>query len=109
MLWCVDANFLLYRSPDVRFVLPLAPTVSLDQLAAQASPGTNSNIERFGWASASMERLEASAYPRFDPDQCGAPVAILTTPRGARVEVFQHFPAYDVFRECDVCITTVRA
>ncbi|GAQ78904.1 lipid-A-disaccharide synthase [Klebsormidium nitens] len=95
------------ESPDVRFVLPLAPTVSLEELAAQACPDRNPNIHQFGWTSANLALLASSHSSRFTPDPSGAPVAILTTPGGARVEVYHHFPAYDVFRECDVCLTTI--
>jgi predicted short-subunit dehydrogenase-like oxidoreductase (DUF2520 family) len=38
----------------VRFVLPLAPTVSLDVLAQHADPCLNPLIARFKWAAANL-------------------------------------------------------
>ncbi|KAK3259829.1 hypothetical protein CYMTET_31184 [Cymbomonas tetramitiformis] len=90
------AEQLAQRCPDVRFVLPVAPTVTVEMLAEYACPSTNQYIEQFGWG-------RAAPAPPEDPQR----LPELRTGGGARIELWTRAPAYDLFEQCDVCLTTV--
>ncbi len=77
-------------------MIPVAPTLDLAQLAAYANPQVNGAIAQFGWASATLVTpLDQRPY--------------LQTPAGLQVELWTDFPAYDLLRTCDLCLTTVGA
>jgi hypothetical protein len=104
----------------VRFVLPLAPTVSLDVLARHADPCLNPLIARFKWAAGnlvlnqskeiqpdSMKQFEdrgAKESPQFLKD---GPVGELLTKGQVHIEIWQQFPPYTVYQQCNLCLTTV--
>ncbi|APB34696.1 Cyanobacteria-specific protein related to lipidA disaccharide synthetase [Gloeomargarita lithophora Alchichica-D10] len=86
---------LAQRHPDVEFILPVAPTLTLAALARYADPQDNPIITRLGWESATLEQVGQYNY--------------FVLKNGLRVRLVQAFPAYSVLRECCVCITTVGA
>ncbi|OAE22977.1 hypothetical protein AXG93_2717s1070 [Marchantia polymorpha subsp. ruderalis] len=99
----------------VRFVLPLAPTVTLSMLAKQADPLSNPNISQFHWSSAKVspnvdkqlhlehqdESSSGGTYSQFEA------VGHLMTDEGVHIDILQQFPAHDVFKRCSLCVTTV--
>ncbi|MEN9217985.1 MAG: hypothetical protein Q6J33_03135 [Gloeomargarita sp. DG_2_bins_126] len=89
------AAWLGERYPQVEFVLPVAPTLTLAALARYAHPQGNPLINRLGWESATLERIAPNHY--------------LTLKNGLRVRLVQDFPAYEVLRTCSACVTTVGA
>ncbi|MEN9213889.1 MAG: hypothetical protein Q6J18_00640 [Gloeomargarita sp. DG02_3_bins_56] len=89
------AAWLGARYPQVEFVLPVAPTLTLAALARYAQPQENPLINRLGWESATLERIAPNHY--------------LTLKSGLRVRLVQEFPAYEVLRTCSACVTTVGA
>ena len=103
-----------------RFVLPLAPTVTLEQLQAYFSPEKNFVVNKHQWLGTSELRLEthqaeheriglSSEYvgdivSRTRGESEGLP------PReeGLKIEVYRGLlPPYDVYRSSDLAITTV--
>ncbi|BBN08883.1 hypothetical protein MPTK1_4g15230 [Marchantia polymorpha subsp. ruderalis] len=99
----------------VRFVLPLAPTVTLSMLAKQADPLSNPNISQFHWSSAKVspnvdkqlhlehqdESSSGGTYSQFEA------VGHLMTDEGVHIDILQQFPAHDVFKRCSLCVTTI--
>ncbi|WP_421655285.1 lipid-A-disaccharide synthase [Leptothermofonsia sp. ETS-13] len=85
--------------PNIRFVMPVAPTLDLQTLAKYGSPLQNPIIQRFGWAEASLAESAAA--------ESGTP--ILKTGSGLQVELWTPFPAYEMLSQCTLCITTVGA
>jgi lipid A disaccharide synthetase len=85
--------------PNVRFVMPVAPTLDLQTLAKYGDSLQNPIIQRFSWTEA---RLIESA-------PTGAGVPILKTSSGLQVELWTSFPAYELLSQCTLCITTVGA
>ena len=79
--------------PDVRFVVPVAPTLEPEALLPYADGHHNPFVARF---SSPPVRLTHS------------PLA-LELNGGGRVMLHTDFPAYDLLRQCQVCITTVGA
>ncbi len=90
------ADHLHAARPDLRFVLPLAPTVQLNQLADYANPQKNAAIAQFGGGSAQLV-----APPGQRP--------YLQTPSGLTVEIWTEFPAYELLATCDLCLTGLGA
>jgi lipid-A-disaccharide synthase len=84
--------------PEVRFVIPVAPTLQLQDLAKFAAAEQNPAIAQFGWAAAQL----------VVPDAVNQ-LPYLQTRSGLQVELHTEFPAHDLLAECTVCLTTVGA
>ncbi len=89
-----SAEVLAQQYPGLKFILPLAPTVSPEKLAFYAS-SANPNIALMGGATAELVDRQGIWY--------------LVTARGLEIQLWTQFPAYDVLSLCRVCITTVGA
>lgn len=92
------ADVLHEQRPDLRCVIPVAPTLSLSDLARYADPTQNPTIEKLGWASGELVLPEDErSLPR------------LKTPAGAEVVLWTKFPAYGLLSQSALCFTTVGA
>ena len=88
------AEYMQSLEPTLRFVVPVAPTTSLEYLASFGDP-KNVDIEAtFGTSAALVQ------------DQSGAK---LVTPKGTAVHLWTQSPAYDLLARCALCITTIGA
>lgn len=86
----------LQRSlPEVRFIIPVAPTLDLATLAKFADPNQNPIIQKLGWGSGELIQEAETAY--------------LKTPGGVRIDLWCAFPAYEILAQCHLCLTTVGA
>lgn len=87
-----------------RFVLPLAPTVTMEELEQAASTPV------LGWASATMEHPKETQHaspPGSDASMQGI-LAATWKHMHANVEVWcSTAPAYGLLAACDLCVTTV--
>lgn len=88
------ADELARQLPTAQFRFALAPTVSLPQLLDFARPGEA--MIKVGGTTATLIEL---------PDQR----PVLRTPQGTMVELYQEFPAHDLYRNSTVCVTTAGA
>jgi hypothetical protein len=106
----------------VQFVLPLAPTVSLDVLAQHAYLCLNPLIVCFKWAEANLilnqsKEIQADSMKQFEdrgPKEKpqlvkGGLVGQILAQGQVNIEIWQEFPPYAVFQSCNLCLTTVRA
>ncbi|MCS6813514.1 MAG: lipid-A-disaccharide synthase, partial [Cyanobacteria bacterium] len=84
--------------PNVRFVLPVAPTVTCDEIAQFARADHNSCIRQFGWAEGELARNHDRLVLRTHTDS-----------GTIDIELYEDFPAYHVLAQCDACVTTVGA
>jgi hypothetical protein len=85
------ADRLARLRPGCRFLLPLAPTTSIDDLLAQAGPANP------------IARAYRSGLPRLrQPD-------LLETPAGTRIRLVRENPAYGALSQCALALTTVGA
>lgn len=80
--------------PQTRFVIPVAPTLGLETLARFANPQQNAVAQLFGGVSAKLH-LESPPY--------------LLTTNGVKLELWTQSPAYDLFYQCRLCLTTIGA
>ncbi len=80
--------------PHSRFILPVAPTLTLEALAAFGNPQDNPIITKTGWASADLIQF---------------PSPHLKTHQGLEVELITQFPAHDYLSQCHLALTTVGA
>jgi lipid-A-disaccharide synthase len=92
------ADQLHQTHPSVQFVIPVAPAIDLQALAAYADPAQNPIIQKLGWASATL----------ILPDTAEQ-LPLLKTPLGTEVILWTQFPAYDVLAQCTLCLTTLGA
>jgi lipid-A-disaccharide synthase len=92
------AEYIHRRKPEIKFVLPVAPTLDLPTLASFADPQKNPYVDIFGASPASLIIPENSA------DR-----ASLVTETGLNVELYPENPAYELLSQCHICLTTVGA
>jgi hypothetical protein len=103
----------------VRFVLPLAPTVSLDMLAQHADPCLNPLIACFKWAAANLilnqsKEIQADSMKQFEnrgPKEKpqlvkGGLVGQFLTQGQVNIEIWQEFPPYAVFQPHNLCLSS---
>jgi lipid A disaccharide synthetase len=89
------AEYIQAANPQVKFAIPVAPTIDLATLASYADPTKNPIIALVDGATATLERDENSTY--------------LQTAKGLKVSLHVEFPAYDWLSKCTLCLTTVGA
>ncbi len=89
------AEYIQAVYPQVKFAIPVAPTIDVTTLASYADPNFNPVIGLVNGATATLEQGEAHPY--------------LLTAKGLRVELRTEFPAYEWLSECSLCLTTIGA
>ena len=82
------------RQPQIKFVIPVAPTLNLATIARYASRESNQAISFLGNVAG---RIESDEYP------------YLLTSGGTKIELVTKFPAYETLINCQLCLTTVGA
>jgi lipid-A-disaccharide synthase len=85
--------------PEVEFILPLAPTLDLQQLAEFADSQHNPLVSCMGGTSAQLRLPEANSPA----------LPYLETPAGLRVTLVTEFPAHAALSPCQLALTTVGA
>jgi lipid A disaccharide synthetase len=89
------AEYIQVANPQVKFAIPVAPTIDITTLASYADPAQNPIISLVNGATATLERDGSIPY--------------LRTATGLKVELHTEFPAYDWLSKCTLCLTTVGA
>ncbi len=97
-LLLATADYVAQRRPQVRFVVPVAPSLDLATLMAYADPEKNPFMAVF---QAPMAQLHAATETR--------PLPVITTQRGTEIALWQPFPAHAITSLCRLCLTTVGA
>ncbi|NEP16957.1 MAG: lipid-A-disaccharide synthase [Leptolyngbya sp. SIO4C1] len=90
------ADYLYPLRSQLRFVVPVAPTLDIATLVSYADPAQNS-----------MTALMQSPPAKLVQPDAGLPY--LQTPAGAKVYLWTAFPALDLLAQCRLCLTTVGA
>ncbi|MBD1887996.1 lipid-A-disaccharide synthase [Coleofasciculus sp. FACHB-SPT9] len=91
------AEYLHAVRPQIRFAIPVAPTLDLKTLARFADPKQNPVIELVKGATAELMTPNPPELP------------YLKTAAGVRIELWTRSPAYDLLSQCSLCFTTVGA
>ena len=81
--------------PQTRFVIPVAPTLDLPNLARFADPLQNPILLQFGAVAAVLKQEAEQVY--------------LQTQEGLRIDLWTEVPAYGLLAKCDLCLTTIGA
>jgi lipid A disaccharide synthetase len=89
------AQHLERLQPQIDFILPVAPTLSLNTLARFANSDCNPITAKFDGATATLTAENDTSY--------------LKTPTGTKIKLIQQFPAREDLCRCQICITTVGA
>ena len=92
------AHHLRLAFPDLRFVIPVAPTLDLPTLTRFANPATNPMAEAFGGSGAELVLGNSLGD-----------LPCLKTVDGLRVDLWTASPAHELLAQCRLCITTVGA
>ncbi|MBE9205303.1 lipid-A-disaccharide synthase [Nostoc sp. LEGE 06077] len=92
------AEYIHTKQPQIKFVIPVAPTLDLPTLVSFADPRKNPFTETFKFSGASLVMPEQNhEYP------------LLKTDQGLNIELHQENPAYSILSQCSICLTTVGA
>jgi lipid A disaccharide synthetase len=89
------AEYIQAKYPQVKFIVPLAPTIDLATIAKYGDPLNNPAIAMVNGSSSMLKEDESGFY--------------LQTPQGLKVTVHTEFPAYDLLTQCTLCLTTIGA
>jgi lipid A disaccharide synthetase len=89
------AEYIQAEHPQVKFVIPVAPTIDLATIAKYGDARNNPAIALVNGATATLEENETGFY--------------LQTPNGLTVALHTDFPAYDLLSKCTLCLTTIGA
>ena len=92
------ADYLKNVQPNIKFIIPVAPTLELDALASYANPDKNPLITKLGWVSGELISTNTEQEKPY-----------LLTSRGTKVDLLTEFPAYNSLLKCQLCVTTVGA
>ena len=92
------ADHLRTLKPNIKLIIPVAPTLELSTLASFANPEQNSLINKLGWTSG---KLISTNTKQENP--------YLLTSGGTKVDLITEFPAYNSLLKCQLCVTTVGA
>jgi len=96
--FCLGTAEAIHRlHPQTRFVIPVAPMLSLETLSQFANAAYNPDIRLFEGASTAVLVKDGPSLPS------------LRTPGGLEVLLWLTQPAYDVMSQFRLCITTVGA
>ncbi|GAB4530587.1 MAG: hypothetical protein Tsb0014_13350 [Pleurocapsa sp.] len=82
--------------PQVKFIIPVAPTLDLATLASYGDPQQNQLIEKLGKVGGKLIHTD-TAQP------------YLITSGGTKIQLITQFPAYEILAQCQLCLTTVGA
>jgi lipid A disaccharide synthetase len=89
------AEYIQAEYPQVKFIIPVAPTIDLATIAKYGDPANNPAIAMVNGATSTLEQDATGFY--------------LQTPQGLTVALHTDFPAYDLLTECTLCLTTIGA
>lgn len=90
------AHNIYQQRPGDRFVIGVAPNLSLDDLAAYANPALNPVPAELSGPKASLVRAKSG-------------LSFFQIENGPKVYLWERFPALDLFSQCSLCFTTVGA
>ncbi len=88
------AELLRQAQPKLEFVIPVAPSVTVEYIAQFGDRQSNPVVDLVGGTTATL--------------QPGNP-AYLETAQGIKILLYTDFPAYDQLSECCLCLTTIGA
>ncbi|MBD2448055.1 lipid-A-disaccharide synthase [Nostoc sp. FACHB-152] len=99
------AEYIHAKKPEIKFVIPVAPTLDLETLASFADPQKNPFIKIFGSNGAELILPEENHNESISTNK----LPVLKTITGTTVELWRETPAYGILSNCCLCLTTVGA
>lgn len=95
---CAIADQIHTACPQTQFVIPVAPTLQIEELAKFADASQNPMVQRVNGSAAQL------IIPN-EPDT----LPYLKTESGLKIYLWTEFPAHAVLSSCQFCVTTVGA
>jgi len=103
------AREIYQRLPDVQFMIPVAPTTDVATIARYADPALNPIVDRFQWQGAERVVLESVSEGLWAGQPPTPALQVTTLETRFQVPLVTQFPAYDLLRQCQLCLTTIGA
>ncbi|WP_024544571.1 hypothetical protein [Picosynechococcus sp. NKBG15041c] len=94
-LMLATATIIHDQRPEVQFMLPVAPTITIQTLLRYGDRQQNPLVETFGLCPIHLTYQDNQAY--------------LQMVNGAKIQLITDFPASDFLRRCQLCLTTIGA
>lgn len=89
------AEYIIKKQPNIEFIIPIAPTISAENLANYGKKKYNPLIDKLGGVTGELITEENQVY--------------LQTSGGIKIKLIKEFPCYEELIKCDLCLTTVGA
>lgn len=89
------AEYVKQTKPNTEFIIPVAPTISSENLASYGNKKNNPLIDELGNVTGELITQENQLY--------------LQTSGGINIKLITEFPCYEELIKCDLCLTTVGA
>lgn len=89
------AEYIVQKKPNIEFIIPIAPTISPENLASYGNKKNNPLINDLGRVTGELITEKNKLY--------------LQTSGGINIKLITEFPCYEELIKCDLCLTTVGA
>jgi lipid-A-disaccharide synthase len=89
------AEYIVQKQPNIEFIIPVAPTISPENLASYGNKKNNPLISDLGGVTGELITKKNQFY--------------LETSGGTNIKLITEFPCYEELIKCDLCLTTVGA
>ncbi|MBE9222750.1 lipid-A-disaccharide synthase [Cyanobacterium stanieri LEGE 03274] len=89
------AHYIHHKQPDIKFSIPVAPTISPKILASYGNKNNNKYVENFTDLSIELSTLDNFQFLQISND--------------LNITLITSFPCYDDIKNFDICLTTVGA
>lgn len=94
-LMVATASIIQSQRPGVKFLIPVAPTITVQTLLGFGDRHRNPLVKIFGAPSLQLIHQNNHTY--------------LQTATGTQIQLITEFPAHQALRQCQLCLTTVGA
>lgn len=89
------ASYLYQKNNQLEFIIPIAPTITSENLANYGKKEYNNLIEKLGDITAELININGQQF--------------LETSTGVKIKLIREFPCYEEIAQCQLCLTTVGA
>ncbi len=89
------ASYLSQQNKPLEFIIPVAPTITPENLVSYARKENNNFIEQLGRITGELININGQLF--------------LETSTGIKIKLITEFPCYEEIAQCQLCLTTIGA
>lgn len=89
------ASYLYQKNNQLEFIIPLAPTITAENLANYGKKKYNNLIAQLGDITTELIKINGQLF--------------LETSTGVKIRLISEFPCYEEIAQCQLCLTTIGA